>query len=166
MINLMIAMNVFQQSFISCFAIMTIVGFCLIYVDKKRWKEHCARSAEMMAKKKPQVVELDSALSEEAAVVDDNDKKKKSKKIKKDKTPISGDFEYNGRIKDRVLITLAVFFCGFGELLGMIIFRHKWYKYQYKIAIPLLALLNIGTVIVLVIACRGISGEITSKFFG
>lgn len=164
MINLIFAMNIYQQSFISFFVVMTIVGFFLIYADKKKWKEYCARSAEMMEKKKPQSVETDSAVSENEAVVDDNAKTKKKKK-KKEKIPTSGEFEYNRRLNDRVLIALAVFLCGLGELIGMIVFRHKWYKIQYKIGMPLIALLNIFAIIVAVIACREVGGDGIIKFF-
>lgn len=139
-------LNNLQSSIIAFFAVMSIIGFMLIYIDKKRWKEHTNRSAEMMGVKRTA-----------GDVENENEPKSGGKKRKTKNSTASTDFEYEGRIKDRVLILMAIFFCGVGELLGMLICRHKWYKIQYKIGIPLIALLNIGFVVIIVLACAGIT---------
>lgn len=154
MIGLLCEMNVYQQSFISFFVIATIVGFVMIYVDKKRWKEHTARSAEMMkAKTKSDVIASEESDETATATID-------GKKPKKTKKETKEPYEYEGRIKDRFLFSLAIALCcGFGELLGMTFCRHKWYKPQFKIGMPIIALFNIGFIILMIFACAEIGGS-------
>lgn len=122
MIGLLSETNIYQESLVSFFVIATIVGFILMYVDKKRLKEHIARSNELINPHSTDVAE-----------------EKKSKKTKALK-----EFEYNGRIKDKTLIICAFFCCGLGEVIGMLIFKHKWYKNSFKIGMPTIALFNIA----------------------
>ena len=115
-------------------AVMCIVGFCLIRVDKKRWNAQKVRSDEMMAHKK----KLKDG--EEGAVEDATDgKKKKEKKAKKDEEP----FEYEERVSEKAMFVVAILFGALGELLAMIIYRHKWYKFSFRVYIPILAVLNV-----------------------
>lgn len=123
MIRLLCETNIYQESLVSFFVIATIVGFILIYVDKKRLKEHIARSNELLYP---------------------NDTERVEEKKKKKKTEELKEFEYNGRIKDKTLIICAFLCCGLGELVGMLVYRHKWYKKSFKIGMPIIALLNIA----------------------
>ncbi len=123
MIRLLCETNIYQESLVSFFVIATIVGFILIYVDKKRSKEHIARSNELISPHSADVVE---------------------EKKKNEKTDNLKEFEYNGRIKDKTLIICAFLCCGLGELIGMLVFRHKWYKNSFKIGMPIISLLNIA----------------------
>lgn len=123
MIRLLCETNIYQESLVSFFVIATIVGFILIYVDKKRSKEHIARSNELISPHSADIVE---------------------EKKKNEKTDNLKEFEYNGRIKDKTLIICAFLCCGLGELIGMLVFRHKWYKNSFKIGMPIISLLNIA----------------------
>ena len=139
---LLSATNIYFNAMCAFLAIMTIVGFLLMRTDKKRWKAQEMRSAEMMQarKKKP-------AEDEEAAAETEEGKKGKKKKEKKQEP-----FEYQPRIPDKVLFTIAVFFGAIGELFAMIIYRHKWYKFAFRTYMPILAVFNIlfaGVILVL-----------------
>ena len=115
------------------YAVMCIIGFCLIRTDKKRWNAQKARSDEMMArKKKPQDAEdaTDDAL--------DGKKKKEKKAKKKNDEP----FEYEERVSEKLLFIVAIFFGALGELLAMLIYRHKWYKFSFRTYIPILTVIN------------------------
>lgn len=156
MTGLLCEMNVYQQSFISFFVIATIVGFILIFVDKKRWKEHTERSAEMMKIKSKSAVAVTETPTENESSTDEGTEKKKKKGKEKKPEP----YEYEGRIKDRVLFTLAIVLCcGFGELLGMTFCRHKWYKPEFKIGMPIIALFNIGFIVLMIFACAEVGGD-------
>jgi len=116
------------------FAVMCIVGFCLIRTDKKRWNAQKARSDEMMArKKKPQA---EDGAAEDAV---DGKKKKEKKPKKKNEEP----FEYEERVSEKALFIVAIFFGAAGELLAMLIYRHKWYKFSFRTYIPILTVINI-----------------------
>lgn len=144
----------YVEAFIAFFVVMTIIGFVLIMVDKKRWKAHVSRSEEMIAiregKRTPSQTEEENNDSEENADIKGKKKKKKSSDSK---------YEYAGRIKDRVLIPFAILFGGIGELLGMIIFRHKWYNPVYKIGMPIIAAINLAFMIIITFAFLGVSGN-------
>ena len=117
------------------FAVMCVVGFLLIRTDKKRWNAQKARSDEMMShKKKPQPED-----GAEVEAESGDKKEKKAKKEKKNKEP----FEYEARIPDKTFFWVAIFFGAFGELLGMIIYRHKWYKFNFRTYIPILSVINL-----------------------
>ena len=140
--GILLATNLYFNAAVAFWVIMSIVGFVLIVVDKKRWNAQKARSDEMMQprKKKPQ--------DEEAAPEDEGKKSKKGKK-QKESTP----FVYEPRIPDKALFGVAICFGAIGELLAMIICRHKWYKFAFRAYMPLLAILNIlvGGVILLLL---------------
>lgn len=139
------------EAVIAFFVIMTIIGFVLILVDKKRWKAHIARSNEMVAMRSGKKV-VDESIEEENENQDGKGKKKKSK------SKSSEEYEYEGRIKNRALITIAILFGGIGELLGMIIFRHKWYSKVYKIGMPIIAAINFAFMFIIAFAVKGIGG--------
>lgn len=140
------------EAVIAFFVIMTIIGFILILVDKKRWKAHVARSNEMIEVRGGRK-SADETLEAEEENQDGKEKKKKSKSKKSD-----GKYEYEGRIKDRALIPIAILFGGIGELLGMIIFRHKWYSKVYKIGMPIIACINFAFMFIIAFAVKGIGG--------
>lgn len=143
----------YLQAIIAFFVIMTIIGFVLIMIDKKRWKAHVARSNEMNEMRSRKKVEPEAEV--EDGDVDSKDGKKKKKKAKSS----SQGYEYEGRIKDRALIPIAILFGGIGELLGMIIFRHKWYSNVYKIAMPIIAFINLAFMIIICFAFLGVGGD-------
>ena len=126
------------------FAVMCIIGFLMIRVDKKRWNAQKARSDEMMAarKKKPA----------EDAEATENDGKKKKKKPQKEEP-----FEYQDRISEKAIFMVAILFGAMGVLLAMLVYRHKWYKFNFRVYIPLLAVVNviIGAVILYFVYAYG-----------
>lgn len=115
---------------------MTIVGLALIIEDKKRWMSHTKRSADMMNLKAK--ASLDMA-ENELDIEEENEGKKKRNGDK--------EYEYEGRITDRTLFIIAFFLGGFGELLGMLFVKHKWYRKSYKVGMPIIAFVNIIFVI-------------------
>ncbi len=141
----------YTEVFVAFFVIMTIIGFVLIMVDKKRWKAHVSRSNEMIEMRKGKKAEQ-APETEDAEATDKKGKKKKTKAS-------SQNYEYEGRIKDRVLISFAILFAGIGELLGMIIFRHKWYNPVYKIAMPIIAAINLAFMIIIIFAFLSVGGD-------
>lgn len=48
------------------------------------------------------------------------------------------------RIKEVLLFVIAGLSGGVGELLSMLIFRHKTYKWYFKLFMPIIAVLNIA----------------------
>ena len=116
------------------YAVMCIIGFCLIRTDKKRWNAQKARSDEMMTrKKKPQ--DAENGVAEDAA---EGKKKKEKKPKKKNEEP----FEYEERVSEKAMFIVAIFFGALGELLAMLIYRHKWYKFSFRTYIPILTVIN------------------------
>lgn len=134
--------NIYFNAACAFWAIMNIVGFCLMLTDKKRWLAQKKRSDAMMSahKKKP---------AEEAEIAPED---KKSKKTKKEEP-----FEYQPRIPEKALFAVAVLFGAFGELFAMIILRHKWYKFAFRVYMPIITVLNIliGGVILVLLYTRG-----------
>jgi len=47
------------------------------------------------------------------------------------------------RIKELFLFSVAGFFGGVGVLISMLVFKHKTYKWYFKVFIPVLAIFNI-----------------------
>jgi uncharacterized membrane protein YsdA (DUF1294 family) len=127
---LLAATNIYFNAMCAFFAVMGIVGFCLIRTDKKRWNAQKARSDEMM-QRKPKAKPAEDGAQEGA----EEGKKKRAKSEE--------PFEYQARISDKAIFTIAILFGAFGELLGMIIYRHKWYKFNYRVYIPILSLFNL-----------------------
>lgn len=128
------ATNIYFNAMCAFYAIMCLVGFLLIRTDKKRWNAQKARSDLMMqGKKKP---------AEDEAATDK--KGKKDKKAKKEEP-----YEYQERIPDKVFFIIAILFGALGELLGMAVYRHKWYKFAFRAYIPALAFVNIIIVAVI-----------------
>lgn len=140
MINLIAETNSIQESLIAFYVVMVIIGFVLMFVDKRRWKAHTDRSAEMMNYKRRRLVDAEPQAEDQAEPTDE-EKGKKTKKDKKSKQP--KDYEYEGRIKLGAFLVVGILFGAVGELLGMIFCRHKWYKPSYRLGVPALALLNI-----------------------
>ena len=98
----------------------------------------------MTRKKKP--AEGEEAEPEEG-------KGKKKKKAKKEEP-----FEYQDRVNEKLMFAVAFLFGALGELLAMAIYRHKWYKFNFRLYIPLLAGINIviGAVILYFLYTKGI----------
>lgn len=145
MINLIAETNQIQESLIAFYVIMVIVGFILIFVDKRRWKAHTERSAYMMnyKRKRSAPVEDSSETTESAETTEDEiGKKEKKKKDKKSKNS-PDDYQYEGRIKLGAFLAVGILFGGVGELLGMVFCRHKWYNRGFRFGVPLMALFNI-----------------------
>ena len=140
MATLLAATNNYFNAVCAFLAIMTIVGFFLMRTDKKRWKAQEMRSEQMMEARKKKSQEEEDAEQE--------GKGKKGKKKKDKDTP----FEYQPRVPDQALFIVAIFFGAIGELIAMLIYRHKWYKFSFRVYMPMLAVLNIlvaGVVLVL-----------------
>ncbi len=127
---LLLVTNIYFNSMCAFIAVMCLVGFLLIRADKKRWNAHKARSEQMMAaRQKPQT---------DDSAPEDGKKDKKQKKKKKDEP-----YEYQDRISEKAMFAVAVLFGALGELLAMAIYRHKWYKFSFRVYIPILAVLNV-----------------------
>lgn len=139
------------EAVIAFFVIMTIIGFVLILVDKKRWNAHVARSDEMLEMR-------GWKKSANETVEGESENQDKEGKKKKSKLKGSEEYEYEGRIKNGALITIAILFGGIGELLAMIIFRHKWYSKVYKIGMPIIAAINFAFMFIIAFAVKGIGG--------
>jgi len=127
---LLSATNVYFNAVCAFFAVMCIIGFFLIRTDKKRWNAQKARSDEMMAKKKKPQAEGEETQEE-------------GKKGNKDKKKKEEPFEYESRVPDKAIFAVAIIFGAFGVLLGMLIYRHKWYKFNFRVYIPILTVINI-----------------------
>lgn len=138
MINLLAETNQTQEVFIAFFACMVLVGFILIFVDKRRWVAHTERSAYMMSVRSRKAA-AEPQEGEEASL--ENEKKSKEKKKKNKHDP--AEYQYEGRIKVPAFLIVGILFGAVGELLGMIFCRHKWYNKGYAWGIPLLAILNV-----------------------
>ena len=147
------ATNVYFNAACAFIAVMCVVGFLLVRTDKKRWNAQKARSDEMMQrylKKKPE---------EEKEEVDEKGKKKKKKK-KEIQISMGDDeepFEYESRINDKAFFVVAILLGAIGVLLGMVVYRHKWYKFNFRVYIPLLAVINIimAAVVLYLLYMRG-----------
>ncbi len=148
MVYLLGTMNLYQRSIISCFVVMTIVGLALIIEDKKRWKAHTRRSADMMNRKAKAAIDISES---EPGIEEESEAKRKKGQDK--------EYEYEGRITDRVLFIIAFLFGGLGELLGMIFAKHKWYRRSYKIGMPLIALFDVLFVVFLVFIVGELGGD-------
>ena len=151
--------SLYVPAWVTFFVVMTIVGFVLVLVDKKRAKEQQARSNQMMAPRKKKA-EGEEVPQEEAA--EQGKKGKKGKK--KDKDLVPEDYSYQGRIPTGAFITIGVLFGALGELLGMLFLRHKWYKWAMRTFVPILTLINLALfgLILYVIIETGTGGILVS----
>ena len=140
MIYLLAETNNIQESLIAYFFIMSLIGFILIFVDKRRWKAHTERSAYMLSRKRRAPVEETSTEGEGEEIEPTKKEKKAMKKAAKNSPET---YEYEGRIKFGVFLAIGILFGALGELLGMIFCRHKWYNAGYRFGVPALALGNI-----------------------
>lgn len=142
---LLSATNVYFNAVCAFFAVMCVVGFFLIRTDKKRWNAQKARSDEMMARRKKPA---------EGEEVEETDAKGKKKKKAKKEEP----FEYQDRVSDKAVFAVAALFGALGVLFGMLVYRHNWYKFSYRLYIPVLAGVNvvIGAVILYFLYTKGI----------
>ena len=148
--NILLAANMYFSSMCAFIAIMCVVGFLLIRTDKKRWKKQQAHSdAIMQASMKMRASHNASSDTEDTA----------QKKKRQRKPSVSHDepFEYKERIPDKVIFIVAFFFGAVGVFLGMLIYRHKWYKFSFRAYIPILTLVNIvlGAVLLYALYSRG-----------
>ena len=55
------------------------------------------------------------------------------------------------RISEKTLLVSAFFMGGIGAFLGMVILRHKTKHLQFRVLLPLFAILNIATVLILLL---------------
>lgn len=148
------ATNIYFNAMCAFFAVMCIIGFCLIRTDKKRWVAQKNRSDAMMSKRK----KAEDAAEEETETA-------KGKKGKKEKKPKKEEpFEYEARVPDKALFAIAILFGAAGELLAMLIYRHKWYKFYFRTFIPILTVVNliIAAVILYFLYTKG-DGTVTYK---
>jgi uncharacterized membrane protein YsdA (DUF1294 family) len=53
------------------------------------------------------------------------------------------------RIKEAHLLFLAICFCAFGVLLGMLVFRHKIRKFYFFIGVPIALIENLSVLFVI-----------------
>ena len=121
----------YVPSWVTFFVVMNIIGFALMLTDKRRFNRQKARSDQMMApRKKPGQEE-----------VPEEEPKKKKGSHKED---VPEDYTYQGRIPNGALFAIAIFFGAVGELLAMVLFRHKWYKWAFRNFIPLFSLINLA----------------------
>ncbi len=137
---MLLATNLHFRSFIGFIIVMTIVGFCLMWTDRNRLKAHTARSEQMQqghAKASPTTEVNQDTEAEQAVEVDDGKKGKK----KKQKEP--QPYHYEKRISPVALFIVAGVFGGVGELFAMLIGKHLWYKWNFRVFIPLAAVFNI-----------------------
>lgn len=51
------------------------------------------------------------------------------------------------RISESLLLSLALFGGSFGALLGMLVFRHKTQKWQFKLGVPVCLMYQFGLVL-------------------
>ena len=51
------------------------------------------------------------------------------------------------RISESLLLSLALFGGGLGALLGMLVFRHKTQKWQFKLGVPVCLMYQVGLVL-------------------
>ena len=151
--------SLYVPAWVTFFIVMSIVGFVLVLIDKKRFDLQNARSNQMMAPRKKKADAEES--SEEQPEEGGKGKKGKGKK-RKDEVP--EDYEYQDRIPNGAFIAIAVFFGAVGELLAMLIFRHKWYKWSMRTFVPILTLINLALfgLILYVIIESGTGGILTS----
>ncbi len=135
--NLLLAVDnsLYVPAWVAFFVVMTIIGFCIMRLDKKRFDLQKARSDQMMAPRK-------KAGDPDEEVPEDGKKKKKGKKRAKEEVP--EDYEYQDRVPNGALIAVAILLGGVGELLAMLIYRHKWYKWAFRTFIPILAVFNLA----------------------
>ena len=148
--------NSYFSAFIGFVGVMIIVGFFVMRADKKRWLNQVARSEEMehSRKKKKKPAEGEVTAEGEAAVAADADaaeakgkKKKKPKKVPEGYVDNEGvrsnAYQYKGMLPDSLLFAIALFFGAIGEIFAMIIYRHRWYKWSFRIFMPACVVLNI-----------------------
>ena len=143
MINLIAETNQIQESLIAFYVIMVIIGFILIFVDKRRWIAHTERSAYMMSYKRKRSAPTEESAEGETSESDPEANDKKPKKKKKDSKHSPDDYQYEGRIKLGVFLAIGIIFGAVGELLGMVFCRHKWYNRGFRFGVPAMALFNI-----------------------
>ena len=121
----------YVPAWVTFFIVMNIVGFALMLTDKRRFNRQKARSDQMMApRKKPGQEE------------EEKEEPKKKKGGRKEEVP--EDYTYQGRVPDKALFAVAILFGAVGELLAMLLFRHKWYKWAFRNFIPLLSLISLA----------------------
>ena len=153
--NLLLAAetNSYFSAFIGFVGVMIIVGFFVMRADKKRWLNQVARSNEMeharKKKKKPTEGEtVEGEVNTDAEATETKGKKKKKpKKIPEGYVDNEGvksnAYEYKSMLPDSLLFGIAIFFGALGELFAMLIYRHRWYKWSFRIFMPACAVLNI-----------------------
>ena len=175
--------NSYLTAFITFMVIMSIVGFFVMRADKKRWNRQVARSEQMESgRKKKKKGGKDEAVegaenAEAAEPVKDEaveekpvkeKKKKKEKKIPEgfvDGRKVKSDaYEYKGLIADPILFGIAIFFGALGELIAMIVYKHRWYKWSYRAFIPACVALNVllGVLLCLLITAKGEGGVLSN----
>lgn len=172
--------NSYLTAFITFMVVMSIVGFFVMRADKKRWNRQVARSEQMESgrKKKKKDGKDETAESAEnteaakdAAVEEKPVKEKKKKKEKKipegfvDGRNVKSDaYEYKGLIADPILFGIAIFFGALGELIAMIVYKHRWYKWSYRAFIPACVALNVlvGVLLCLLITAKGEGGILSN----
>lgn len=147
---MLLATNLHFRSFIGLIIVMTIVGFCLMWVDRQRYKAHVARSEQMQQGTAKTAPPQDA---EQEPPADDTGKGKK--KAKKEQRP----YQYEKRISPIALFAVAVCFGGVGELFAMLIGKHLWYKWNFRVFIPLLAVFNIVAAIAIGYALLEMGGD-------
>ena len=143
---MLLATNLHFRSFIGFIIVMTIVGFCLMWVDRKRYKAHTARSEQMQQGRAKAAPAQGATADTEAEPATEGEENKKGKK-KKQKEP--QPYHYEKRISPTALFVIAGLFGGVGELFAMLIGKHLWYKWNFRVFIPLLAALNIALAILI-----------------
>ena len=164
--------NQVLPAFIAFVVIMCIVGFFLMRADKKRWLLQVARSEEMerarKGKKKKKAEAGEGENQDAEAEETKGKKKKKEKKIPEGfvdgRTVQSDAYQYKGLISDKVLFFFAICFGALGELLGMIVYKHRWYKWSFRVFIPSCVVLNIlmGILIGLLLSAKGSDAILTN----